>query len=133
MRRREHLLAHLLSLQHQPVSGRATAILRWRRSSPTHTDRRFITLRTVLQIDHAQFPLPLVHRTDGVEKLLLLMKSKVTHLLGPGFALEAVELLPMNPECVAGSRFPAEDSVKNFVELVQPEESGTATSRMTMG
>jgi len=121
LRRREHLLAHLLSLQHQPVSGRATAILRWRRSSPTHTHRRFITLRTVLQIDHAQFPLPLVHRTEGVEKLLLSMKSKVAELLGPGFALEAVELLAVNPEGVAGSGLPAEHSVNQFIELVQAQ------------
>ncbi len=80
--RLEHLLAQFLPLQHQTISVWAAGILRWRRSPTTHTHRCCITLGTILQVDHAEFPLPLVQRTEGVEKLLLTMKSKVTELLG---------------------------------------------------
>jgi hypothetical protein len=57
----------------------------------------------------------LVQRADGVEKLLLAMKSKVAELLGPGLALEAVELLAVNLARVADAGIPAEHSVKDVI------------------
>jgi hypothetical protein len=72
-----------------------------------------------LQIDHAEFPLPLIQRAERVEKLLLAMKSNVAELLGPGLALKAVELLTVNLEGIANAGFPAEDGVKDVIEIAQ--------------
>ena len=49
------------------------------------------------------------------------LKPEVAELFGAGVALEAVELLAVNPEGVAGSGLPAEHSVNDFIELVQAQ------------
>jgi hypothetical protein len=113
------MLAHLLPLQHQSVSGRATGILRWHRSSTTDTHRRFITLNAVLTVDHAQFPLPLIERAEGVEKLLLAMQPEVAEFFGAGVALEAVELPALNLEGEADAGIPTEYGVKDAIEIGQ--------------
>jgi hypothetical protein len=51
-----------------------------------------------LQVDHPEFPFPLVHRTKGVEKLLLAIEPEIAKLLGPGLAQETIELLAVNLE-----------------------------------
>ena len=55
----------------------------------TDKHRRFITLRTLLQIDYAEFPLPLIERAERVEELLLAMKPEVAELFGTGLASSA--------------------------------------------
>ena len=61
------------------------------------------------------------------------MKSEVAELLGAGLAPEAVELQTLNLEGEADTGIPAEYGVKNVIEIGQVQESGTATSRMTVG
>ena len=107
--------------------------MRGRRSPPTHTHRRFIPIGTVLQIDHAEFPLPLIQRPERVEKLLLAMKSKVAELLGPGLALKAVELLTVNLDSVAMPVSQLSTARKMLSKSLRSKESGTAMSRMTIG
>jgi len=75
--RRAHLVAHLLPLQHQPIAGWTAAVLWWCRSPTTHAHRRFITGFPLLQINHPKFPLPLIHCSERIEKLLLPMKPEI--------------------------------------------------------
>jgi hypothetical protein len=53
-RRLEHLLAHLLPLQNQSISGWTTGILRWRHSPSADTRRRLVTFGAILKIDYTE-------------------------------------------------------------------------------
>ena len=93
--------------------------MRRRRAPFTDAYRRFIALGSILQVDDADFPFPLVERAERVKKLLLAMYSEVAQLLGSGLALEAVELLALDLECVADAAILTEHGVKNVIEIAE--------------
>src|SRR6516165_10366503 len=102
----EHLLAHLLPLQHQVISGWAAGILRRRRALSTDTHRRMVTFGTIPQINDTELPFPLVEGAESVEEFLLPVETEIADLLGAVRALEAVEVLALNLEGVADAGIP---------------------------
>ena len=108
-----------------PMVVSTCAGILWRRCSPpTDTQGRLVPLGTILQVNHTEFPFPLVERAQGVQKLLLAMKSEITQLLRASLAPETVELLAVNLEGVAGSGIPAEHGVEDVIKVGQVQGVG---------
>ncbi len=87
------------------------------RSAAAQANRKVITFRAFLYIDHSNIPLPHVEGVADLEKLFLFMELQFAKRFRPRLPTEAVELLAVDANDVSEIAIPSKNGANHFVKV----------------